>query len=276
MSTETTPPAAAPTSIQTPPPPPPAVPPVQLSAAPPAASAQPSAPPPQAAVQPSTEPKEGEDPDWLKKRIERARAAGEKNALAAIGVEKPEEAKAAVEAARAAAEAKKTIEQQKLEADQRIAALQKERDELAASVGANAKSALKSLTAEQRDAVTALAGDNPAKQLTTIELLRPTWKAPVADTTDAAKVAAEAAVKAAADAAAKAAQPKAPLPPSATTAPPAGAPPQNPPPAQVDHLAVYESLRTDPLKKMTAAAYFAKFQNAIVAAQRNRAAAQPS
>jgi hypothetical protein len=177
--------------------------------------------------------------------------------LRAIGAETPEAAADAVKRARAAADAEKTAAQQAAEAQQRAATLQKERDDLHTTVGTVATAQLSALTAEQRAAVTAIAGDNPAAQLRTIAALRPTWTV----------VAPPAPAAAPAPAAPAPAAPPPPAPP-ANTAPQAGAPPAGSPPAVTDHLAVLKGLEsTNPIR---AARYRTTYAGEIAAATKAR------
>lgn len=239
------PPIAAPAN-----PPAPAAPaPIAAPAAPPAAPAPPA---PDAA-----DPGDGSLPKWVAARLEQAKRSAAADVLRAIGAETPEAAADAVKRARAAADAEKTAAQQAAEAQQRAATLQKERDDLHTTVGTVATAQLSALTAEQRAAVTAIAGDNPAAQLRTIAALRPTWTV----------VAPPAAAPAPAAPAPPAAPPPPPAPP-ANTAPQAGAPPAGSPPAVTDHLAVLKGLEvTNPIR---AARYRTTYAGEIAAATKAR------
>jgi hypothetical protein len=183
---------AAPTPVQPPPP----------AAVAPTAPAAPVAPTPEV------------DPQWLPKRLERERAA----ALKAAGFDSPEAARAAADAIKAKADADKSAEQRANEAAALAASEKARADSLLAVTKEHAARMMVGLTPEQKAAVDALAGDDPAKQLQAITTLAPTW--------------------------AKNAPPAPPAPqPGATTAPPAGAPNGNTPPPS-DERGQYESARS--------------------------------
>lgn len=241
MTTEATP---APSIAAPAPPPAPAVP----APAPVIAVAPP--PPAPAPTADAADPGDGSLPKWVAARLEQAKRSAAADVLRAIGAETPEAAADAVKRARAAADAEKTAAQQAAEATARAATLQKERDDLHTTVGTVATAQLSTLTAEQRAAVTAIAGDNPAAQLRTLAALRPTWAvaAPPAPPPPVA--------------------PAAPPAPPANTAPQAGAPPAGAPPAVTDHLAVLKGLEsTNPIR---AARYRTTYAGEIAAATKAR------
>lgn len=244
-------PAPAPTAAPAPLPPP--VAPASIVAAP-APVQPPPAPPGEAA-----DPGDGSLPKWVAARLEQAKRSAAADVLRTIGAETPEAAKAAVERAKAAADAEKSAADRAAEATQRAATLQKERDDLHSTVGVYAAAQLSALTAEQRAAVTALAGDNPAAQLRTIDALRPTWAvAPPPPPAVAAPPAAPA--------------PPAPLAAPANTAAPTNAPAASPPPAATDHLAVLKNLETtNPIR---AARYRTTYAGEIEAATKARGSAK--
>lgn len=124
-----------------------------------------------------------EKPSWLDARLERERKA----VLKELGLDSLEDAKKAVAAARADEEAKKSTAQKAAELEASLKSTKAEKDQLAEALSIYAKSQLSALTEAQRSAVAAVAGDDPAKQLKTIEALRPTW----ASVTAAAPVIAE-------------------------------------------------------------------------------------
>jgi hypothetical protein len=110
----------------------------------------------------------------LDERLERERM----KVLRALGVETEEDAKAALADLQKRQDAEKT-ELQRLQ--EQVAALQgvtTERDALLTVVGQRAANELATLSDEQREAVQALAGDDPHKQLHAIETLRKTWAKP--------------------------------------------------------------------------------------------------
>lgn len=226
------------------PPPPPA----------PAPVAAPPAPPPAAPAPADADPGDGSLPKWVAARLEQAKRVAATEVLRSIGAETPEQAKAAVERAKAAADAEKSAADKAAEATARAALLQKERDDLHSTVGVYAAAQLSALTAEQRAAVVALAGDSPAAQLRTLDALRPTWTAAL-PAGNAPPPVAPAPVAA-------------PLAAPANTAPPQGAPPAGAPPAQVDHLAVLKTLETtNPIR---AARYRTTYASEIEAASKAR------
>ncbi len=135
---------------------------------------------PSAAITPPV-PSVGE-PNWLPERIAQAKknAAEEERAkvLAELGVANPEEAKTAIAAAKAAADAEKS-------AETRAAELKAKFDGASATVVAQnaiiaemAGRQMGVLTAEQSTAVKAIAGDDPGAQMKTIAALQPTWAKP--------------------------------------------------------------------------------------------------
>lgn len=157
------------------------------------------------------------DPAWLPKRLEQAKNSAIADALKLAGF-------SSIEDAQAAAAELKAIKEAALSDHERA---QRERDELKTkadraaaleqSVNLYATRELSALTETQQAAVKALAGDDPARVLTTIEQLRPTWAAlPVA--------------------------PVAPVPP-VTTAPPHG-PPSSGHTSPVDYRAEYTRLKS--------------------------------
>ncbi len=196
------------------------------------------------------EPAEGQWPPWMARRLERERT----NLLRDLGVEKTDDARAAIAAHRAKIEADKTELQRLTEERDRLLVSTSELATYRAAVAAQATSELATLTPERRAVVMQLAGENPAKQLEALTALRPTWITPppvVAATTTAAAVV----------------QPP-PLPPPANTAPLAGSPPPNPPP-HTDHLSIFEALdKTNPFR---AADYYEAHKGSIEAAKKARA-----
>lgn len=133
-------------------------------------AASPNAPAAAPAAGKQSTPPEGE-PAWLAPRLERERA----KVLKDLGIDSPEEAKKAIDAARAAAEAQKSDAQKRGELESTLKAERAAKQEMAAALDAYAKSQMGALTEAQRNAVAAVAGEDPAKQLKTIEALKPTW-----------------------------------------------------------------------------------------------------
>lgn len=165
--TNATPPAAAPQAQA----------PVVVNVQAPAVPAAPAVSPP-ANASPAVDepPQEGKEPGWLKDRLART----ERAVLKRFGVENEDEVKAAIAAHRAKVEADKTIEQKRVEAEQALAAERSRSTSLLSVLQSQADAEMAKITPAQQTAVIALAGDDPAKRLSTIIALRPTWAAPVA------------------------------------------------------------------------------------------------
>jgi hypothetical protein len=132
-------------------------------------------------------PEEPEKHTWLPARLERERKA----ILKELGVETLDDGKKAVSALRAQEEAAKTTAQKAAELEASLKTANAEKAAYAEAIGAYAKTQMSALSESQRNAVTALAGEDAARQLKTIEALRPTWAsaaqtpAPVKDTAPA-------------------------------------------------------------------------------------------
>jgi hypothetical protein len=172
------------------------------------------------------------EPDWLPGRLDRAKQAARAEVLKELGAESLDAAKARIAAAKALEDSQKS-ELQRL--NERIAALEPSAAkvaELQAVVAAHADAELAKLTEEQRAAVAAIAGDDKARALATVEALRPTW------------------VKAA-----PAAPP--PTPPAANTAA-AGAAPTGAPVPTVNYRATWEALKA--ANPIQAAQYLERYQ----------------
>lgn len=203
----------------------------------PAVTAPPVPPP---APAPASAVAGGEDaPAWLPARLQREREAAQRALLADIGV--PDLATARARMAEAANAASATARTASLEETIR----QRVTVELA------------SLTPEQRTAVTAIAGNDQARVLSTIDQLRPTWgeargNAPTAVTTITAP---------AANPPADAPVPAPPAAPPADTAPGRTAPGGTQPPAQPTHSSQYTALLKD--NPFAAAQYFQRFGKLI-------------
>lgn len=173
-------------------------------------SAQPAAP---AAPKPPTPA--GEDPSWIAPRLARER----NSVLKELGADSLDDAKKVIAAAKAAEEAAKSDAQKRGELEIKLKAELEEKQAMAEALNAYAKGQMGALTEAQRNAVTAVAGNDPAKQLKTIEALKPTW--------------ADAAVPAA---------PAAPATPK-DTAPAPAAPKDGSPSGPPDVKAIYEELQ---------------------------------
>lgn len=214
-----------------------------VPATPPAPTAAPAAPQPAAPHAPPPEPVVTMTPATLKARLEEESAA----ALRRLGFKDEADAKAAIAARAAEAEAKKGAEQRAVEARAAAEAATAETRSHLEVIREHAGRQMMALTDEQQKAVKDIAGDNPALQLKSITALMPTWaKKEAAD--DAARAAAKAA--AAANAA-----------PQGGTAPPPNAPSGAPATGPVDHKARHAQLKkTNPV---AAAAYLRANQDAI-------------
>ncbi len=122
------------------------------------------------------------EPDWLPARLEQARRA----VLKDLGVDDVGAAKAAIAAAKAADDAKKTEAQKAAEYETLNKTLKASLDATNQALGNFAKAQMAGLNDSQRAAVQAVAGDDPAKQLSTIEALKPTWASAAAPAAPAA------------------------------------------------------------------------------------------
>lgn len=166
-------------------------------------------------------------PDWLPERLARAAEQERQKLLSELGVDDPEMAKAAIAAAKEAAEKEKTTQQRLGETSEQLKKHKTEAERLLSVTKEWAARQMVGLTDEQRAAVEKLAGEDPAKQLEAITALTPTW--------------------AAAGPGPKApAEPKPPTPATGTAPPPtapAGTDPGSPP----DHKAIHAELqKTNP------------------------------
>lgn len=178
------------------------------------------------------------DPNWLPARLERERRA----LLKELGVEDVTTTKAALEELKRRQDAEKT-ETERLRAElETYKAQAAKAAEYQSTLKAKAENELKSLTDEQREAILALTGDDPAKQLLAIDKMR----------------------------AAKFFDKPTPPPPAtppapATTAAPATAPAPASASGETNHLATYEALRAE--NPMLAAKYrllhFSAIQNEL-------------
>ena len=119
----------------------------------------------------------------LRQRLERERAKGGDEAVAAKlrewGVTSESDVKAAIEAAAKAREAAKTSEDKLAELRLQQEQSAKKTSQYETIIKARLTAELSDLTDQQLEAVKAIAGDDPAEQLKAITALRPTWaKAP--------------------------------------------------------------------------------------------------
>lgn len=173
-------------------------------------TAAPVAPPstqaaPPTAPAPTAPRADDQNPPWLADRLERERKA----MLKTLGVESEDDAKKALADFKAKQDAEKTEAQRNAEKLSELDRTKARASELEATVKGRATRELAGLTEAQRVAVIAIAGDDPAAQLKTIDALASTWAAPATTATAPATTT----------------TPPATAPASATTAPPRSAPP---------------------------------------------------
>jgi hypothetical protein len=163
--------------------------------------------------------------DEVERMIAQATAKSTNDLLAKLGAKSPDEISQALGKYRETEEAQKSELQRlvefKAKAEQELAGAKAYRDRFSAMLAKQ----IDGLTPERKAALSALAGDDPLKLATALEVLGPTWAAPIVPPTEAPKV--DAPVPPAAQQAAPAAPPApAPKPPAApaNAALPGGAP----------------------------------------------------
>lgn len=210
-----------------------------------------SAPAPAPAATPATVSAEQQpqapDPTWLNSRLEQAKRSARDAVLKELGVADAAAAKAILEAAKAAEEAQKTELQKAREKAAALESVAQRATVLEQTIKSRADLELASLTEAQRAAVAAVAGDDSARVLATIDALKPTWTsaAPVAEQQPAAPAPAV---------------PTAPVPP-ASTAPAPTAPPGTGPTSPPDRKAEYLALKQK--NPVQAAAYLNRYASEI-------------
>lgn len=227
-------------------------------------SAAPASPPsPPANAAPPTDP-EKYPPPWLKDRLAEEREKAQRAVLKDLGVDDVEAVKAVIAKQRAEDEKNKTLAQKYAEEQAKAKAYQDQVAELSKAVDIQARTAMASLTPEQRTAVVALAGDSSSKQIQVIDALRPSWgttpTTPSASSAPAAQAPAQTPVPAV-----PAPRPAIPAPANTTAAPSAPAakvPPEENPLAMWEYLKVHQPMR--------AATFRLEHGAAIEAAQRAR------
>lgn len=187
-------------------------------AASPAPQKPPAAAPQEPAAPPAAQPP-GEEPGWLKPRLEQAQRAAQADLLKSLGAEKPEDLAAKLKRLDELETASLT-EQERIQKQLADLTPRAQRAEsLEATVKQYATRELAGLTEAQQNAVKVLAGEDPSRVLTAIEQLKPTWVATPA-----------------------------PAAPPANTAPPAAAPAAATG-SPVDHKAEFERLKqTNPFE----------------------------
>jgi len=208
----------------------------QPAAAPPAPTPAPGPAPDTTAAPPAeTAPTTSLDPKWFTERLERAKQTGAQSLLKELGVQSLDEIKAAITAAREAAEKNKTAEQRAAEAAARAKELEQQTERQRALLKEQAGRMLMVLTAEQQQAIIDAAGDNPEEQLRLIQAFGKTWaeQAKAAAVTPPAAPPAPGAPQ----------QQQQPAAPPAQTAPPPNAPPGSGVSSPPDHRAVYQAVR---------------------------------
>lgn len=137
------------------------------------------APTPAAPVVAPSAPNVGE-PDWLNGRIAQAKQSAQAELLKSLGVESLDAAKAAVVALAAKAEADKTAETRAAELKARLDGETAKTVAQGAIIAEYAGRQMIGLTAEQKAAVVAIAGEDAGAQLRAIAALQPTWATPAA------------------------------------------------------------------------------------------------
>lgn len=158
------------------------------------------------------------DPKWLSPRLEQAQRSAQAELLKRFGAEKPEDIESRLKRLEEL-EAASLSEKERLE--KALADLTPKATRAATleqTVKAYADRELSALNDAQRSAVQALAGDDPARILTAIEQLKPTWQAVPAVPAPAQPV---------------------------TTSPPAGAPPAAGGTSPIDHKAEFARLQKE-------------------------------
>lgn len=133
---------------------------------------------PKAVVQP---PKGEPKPEWLDARLAQARKSAEVDLLKALGAENTEEAKAALTELKTRREAAKSAEEKAADLGTKLSAAEKDKAEYAEALKAFATAQLASLTPEQKAALEAIAGSDPAKQIKAYAALSATWKPTVTE-----------------------------------------------------------------------------------------------
>lgn len=106
-------------------------------------------------------------------RLEQAK----RSMLTELGVESVDVVKAALATAKAAEEAKKSDAQKLAEFEAKYASTAASVEALTKTVASYAQSQMSGLSESQKAAVISIAGNDPAKQLSTIDALKPTWVA---------------------------------------------------------------------------------------------------
>lgn len=120
----------------------------------------------------SAEAKSTEDkPAWLDARLEQNRRA----LLKDLGIDNLDEAKELLSQAKAKKEAEKSDAQKRGELELTLKQSNERIAEMHSALSVMAQSQMSTLSDAQRSAVVDIAGDDPAKQIKTIEKLRPTW-----------------------------------------------------------------------------------------------------
>lgn len=213
---------------------------------------QTSAEPPK---KPTTTPGISLTSEQLKERLDRARETERAELIKALGVGSLDDVKAAIEAKRLQEEAQKSLEErlagERAEREKQHSELMRYRE----TVSQRARFEIESLSDDQRAAVVAIAGDDPAQQLSTITALRPTW-IQVRQAEQPADV----------DVDASASSP----PPPATTIASRSQPGDGSQQSTVSYLAEYERLKLNPETRAHAAVFGNRYQKEIAAERASR------
>jgi hypothetical protein len=121
-----------------------------------------------------------QEPAWLPERLARAAETASKKILQDLGVSSVDDLKTIVKTAKEADDAKKSLTDKYADTTKTLDTTSKQLEEANSVIKARAEAEFTSLTKEQQEAVTAIAGDNHAARLKAITALSPTWTKPAA------------------------------------------------------------------------------------------------
>lgn len=219
------------------------------------------------------------NPPWLKGRLEEAKQRTEAETRKALLEElggDPDSIKKLLADEKKRQEAQKSLETKLAERELAISTKDARLKELEEAVKLDAAEQLTALTEEQRKAVVELAGDDPAKQRKAIAALRPTWAKPAPQAATETQTNASGSQGSSVQQGQTQQQPApvvAPAKPASATAPGATAPPPAGTVVVPNHLETYNAMN-DPKSPhyapFSSAAYYARYQTEIVAAQKSR------
>ena len=209
--------------------------------------------PPQQPASPAPVPVPGQqpaaqddDPQWVKDRFQRFSQSQEQKRLKTLGVKSWDEVQTAIQAQKAAEDAKRTQEERAAILSQEVQTKDQALERANSIVREQAARMIMALSPEQKEAVTNFAGDDPAEQLRAIQHFGPTWAKEARQAeADAAAAATQSNGGTPATGNGKAQQapaPAAPQVPPATTSPVPGAPASVEPGSPPDHRSIYQSV----------------------------------